>query len=827
MSFWNCVDEVMRDDPAVKDRGERAQAMWKDLSDQYERQGHPRHKAEVIAAEDVKEAFKREAGEVRHVYLSRIANMRKLQQDVLSTKKLTTHATKAMERVDYMQRGLLRRFNGTLAAFLRDHHTNLVGTVKNKAQMMDVVRELHGEATGSTNAKVLADGIRASLDEMRLSFNEYGGIIGKLDDWGMPHSHNALQIRKAGFDTWFADVQNRLDWTKIEDHLTGKPFQADGGAPPPVDVQRRVLKEVHDNIVFGRGSAEAVYGKSQGSALYRARAEHRILHFKSADDWMAYNKSYGSGDPYRSLMTHVGKMARDVAAMHEFGPNPALGLDYMNQLITKAARDAGDTKKALLAQGNTAWASRMMRVYNGGSPPAGPIAAHVASFMAGTRQVLTAALVDRAMLVSISDLNTTRMAAEAIRLNPKNIMSTYVGTLSDAVKQGTMATDDLMRLGWIMDTLSDPGAAAARFDGEFVPNEVTNRILNFSMRIQGLAQHTDTMRFAMQADFWGTMAKFSDQPLADIPSPFGDVLRDSGLTDADWREFTSILQTAPNGATFANPLYWRAETNLPRKQADDIFFKVQTAIEEWTEKGVPTSSLLGQGAMEPAAYGLTPGSPGYEAMKSTLMFKSFITTLTINQARMVQMSGGLWSKGGWRYIVEFVGGATALGAISLQLYELSKGNDPLDMTDPEFWGRAAFKGGGFGIIGDLVSAGQTSWGGGFSSYLAGPIPQLGQDAWDLSVKNGVQFLSGDETKFAEELARFGKRYTPAGQTPLAGPAIDLMLWDQLQLILDPESYATMMQKAQSRENLSGNGSWWMPGSPLPSRAPDLSAVAGP
>jgi len=477
-------------------------------------------------------------------------------------------------------------------------------------------------------------------------------------------------------------------------------------------------------------------------------------------------------------------------------------------------------------EGNANWAARMMRVYNGGGAPSGPIAAVVARFMAGTRQAVSSALLDRAVLVSISDLNTMRMAAKSIEMNPNNIMSTYVRGISDMVKEGTMATEESLRLGWIMDSLSDPGATAARFDGEFVPSEVTSRLLNASMKVQGLAQHTDQLRAAVQFEFFGKMAGFADTPLADIPGRFGEVIRGGGITEAEWREFTRILQEAPNGATFANPMYWRAETSLPRKQADDIFFKIGAVVEEWTERGVPTSSLLSQGVLEPAAWGLTPGSPGYEAMKSTLMFKSFISTFTVSQYRGIQMAGGFGSVGGWKYIADTVAGATVLGGLALQLTELSKGNDPLDMADPMFWSEAAFKGGGLGIVGDIVSTGQTSWGGGFASYMAGPMAQVGQEAWDLSVKNGVQFLSGDETKFAEELARFGKRYTPMAQTPIVGPAVDRLIFDQMQLILDPESYDAMMRKSRARENRDGNASWWMPGSPLPNRAPDPSQVFG-
>ena len=69
MSFWDCVGRAM-DDPELgvsKERGQRAQEMWKELSDRYERSGYDRHMAEALAAEDAKAAFRKEAGDQRHV----------------------------------------------------------------------------------------------------------------------------------------------------------------------------------------------------------------------------------------------------------------------------------------------------------------------------------------------------------------------------------------------------------------------------------------------------------------------------------------------------------------------------------------------------------------------------------------------------------------------------------------------------------------------------------------------------------------------------------------------------------------------------------------
>lgn len=822
MSFFDCMENAINGNEANSDRGRRAQEMWKNLAGKYERQGYSRHNAEAMAGEDVKAAFKKEYGDKRHVFLARIANNRKLELGVANAKNLEKHQTRQMEGLDYKARGLVRRFNGRLAQFLREHHRNLMGNVKNPAQMMNIVRELHGEGTGDEAARVLAQGIADALEEMRLMFNEAGGLIGKLEGEYIPHSHNRSAVTAAGFDQWFDDIQPNINWTRIEDYLTGRPFQEVGGPAPDMEIQRRFLREIHDNIVYRKNSREAVYGRPAGSALYRRHSEQRVLHFKTADDWVNYNKKYGSGDPYKSLMGHVHKMARDIAAIREFGPNPHLGVEYTQQLAMKRARKEG--LNAPKIEGNGKHAARMYRVESGGVQAETLAQDYISTFFSSARHIMTSAFLDRAILASISDINTMRLAASAVGMNPQNMLKRHIDLMASSMSRAEAA-----RAGWVADTIADPGIALARFQAEVPPSEVAERLSSASMRIQGLSGWTDQGKIAFQMEMAGYIASQADRPLSGVDDVLQQLLRERGVTEADWAVFTRSdhLFTTRNGATFASPIYWREVTDLPDNVADDIFDKFQGLIEEQTEYAVPTQSLLARGALDPAAFDLPPGTLPYEIMKSALMFKSFPMTFTVNQIRRISAQESLGGKIGYGF--NLAAGATILGAISLQLAEILKGNDPQNvnpMDNPEFWARATLKGGGFGIIGDIVATGQSSWGGGFAEYVAGPVPQLLGDAWNLSIKNGYELATGQDTDFAKEVADAGRRYMPMGQTPIAGPAIDRLFWDQLQLFLDPESAEAMRKKAQRRENRYGNGEWWMPGQMTPDRAPNLGAMFG-
>jgi hypothetical protein len=158
---------------------------------------------------------------------------------------------------------------------------------------------------------------------------------------------------------------------------------------------------------------------------------------------------------------------------------------------------------------------------------------------------------------------------------------------------------------------------------------------------------------------------------------------------------------------------------------DEQFLKMQTFVEQFTELSVPSGSLIAKSIMDPKASGLMPGSLQYEAMKSMGMFKSFVAAFVVNQVHMVNMTNRHWLTGTYvpktAYVMEMVGTMMVAGALAIQVGEMLSYRDPQDMSQPDFWGRAMLRGGGLGPLGDLLTVGTTTWGGGAEAYVAGPV----------------------------------------------------------------------------------------------------------
>ncbi len=834
MTLANCITNKAKSGLVSQIKGKKAADRHREISDALIKAGEVPGVAYQIAADRALDEVSYAAAVQKRRLLADIETRRGLDTAVTAAtpEALRNLPVRMVDDLDFDARAIHRSANGMIGDFLKKHYPDLLGRVKNPVQFKEFMKALFGEPTGDQAARGFADAVNEVNEYFRLELNKRGYAIGKLENWGLPHSHNALRLHEAGFETWAKDIADSIEWTRMIDNTTGKAFTA----APPAAFQRDFLQNVFDNIIYGRNSKTASWGRTDMKAG-NPLEKHRVFAFKNSEAWATYNTKYGSTDPLSTLAQHIGSMSRELAVARKFGRDHEQSIDYLGQLITKRGREEGvGLIEAKAMDGSVGLAKRMVNVMSGGVGPTGLWGARSAKFFATTRKIMSSALLDRAIVISApSDLNSARMAAQAIQMNPANIMSTYVKLLADEVKGGGATMDDLARQGWIADSLASPGVAASRYQQEFPAAAWADVLSNAAMRVQGMNAHTDNLRLAFQHSFAAHFASVKDVPFDQLPAALRREMETTGkITAEDWDNFrlTGGEFTAGNGATFLNPLYWHKATTLDPDAADALFIKMQSFVEKWTERAVPTGSLIAKGFMDPNAYNLAPGSAPYEFIKSVGMFKSFVGAFVVNQVRMVNSTTSHWSGATGRgakaaYVAELVATTTMVGALATQIGEMMLGRDPQPMNDDSFWWRAMLRGGGLGPVGDILSTGATSWGGGLPGYLAGPLAQAGGDVLKLTVGNVAQaysqLMDGDEVdvNLIPELAKFISRYTPMGQTPLAagGAAYDRLILDQLQLALDPDSVNDMMDSNTRRKNLNGNDAWWMPGSPLPTRVP--------
>jgi hypothetical protein len=222
------------------------------------------------------------------------------------------------------------RAHGMIADILAEHHRNVIGRIRHRAQLEDVVRELFNPgSTGNDHARELADAWSRSAEMLRSRFNEAGGQVGKLENWGLPQSHSSRLVRKAGYDEWRNFIAPLLDRGRMIDRLTGEPM---------TDARLELaLKEAFEKIRTDGWSSITPGGNGRGKMLANQHADHRFLHFADGDAWLKYQQRFGSGTAFDAMMGHIEAMSRDIALMEILGPNPGATIRWLQDTIRKSA----------------------------------------------------------------------------------------------------------------------------------------------------------------------------------------------------------------------------------------------------------------------------------------------------------------------------------------------------------------------------------------------------------------------------------------------------------------------------------------------------------
>jgi hypothetical protein len=254
--------------------------------------------------------------------------------------RLGSYIDDAVSKQDVIIRTAQRELKLVLKEFKRGAFTGdrrrqgkWVGNKAVGVRMDNFVKELFGETTGDATAKAMADAWVKVSDELRERFNAAGGAIGKLEKWGLPQSHNREALINAGKEGWIEYMMGDrvLDRERTVHPLSRKPY-SDGDL-------REALGVAWDRIVTDGWIDREIETSGMGArpALYRQHSDHRFLHFQNAESWLAYQREFGQPDVFATIIGHVNTMARDIAHMETFGPNPNMVRDYIKAILKQEA----------------------------------------------------------------------------------------------------------------------------------------------------------------------------------------------------------------------------------------------------------------------------------------------------------------------------------------------------------------------------------------------------------------------------------------------------------------------------------------------------------
>lgn len=710
-------------------------------------------------------------------------------------------------RARAIERDAMRRMIDTLEAT----SPTFFGLIEDRQGMRDLVRELHGEGTGNKDAAAGAKAFHEIAEDLRQRFNAAGGDVGRLEDWGMPHHHSQLRVAKAGREAWVEDVLPRLDRSRYVDEF---------GARMTDDQVRAFLGEAWETIATG-GVNKLDPGMPSGMGMRAKRGnESRQIHFRSADDYMDYQASYGDRTPYEVMLGHVAGVSKDIALVETFGPNPDQTFRLFRDRALKSQTEADPTRAGKVQKA----AQRVEALYNMTAGKTQPVASPmVAQFFDGLRNIMVASKLGSAVITAITDEGTMRVAAHVNNLPEMQLLRNELAAFNPANRR---ERDMALRAGLALNTMAH---SINRFGNETLGSGWTNKIGQFTLRASGMNASTDARRRAYGVTMMHAIGSVvrNARSLDDLDVHDHRILRSKGITAdefevwrraelEDWGGGNETMLTPD--AIYRIPDERLADLGDPRTLKQQAATRLLGTVLEETDVAVIEPGVRERALM---MSDLQRGTWKGELTRSFFLFKSFpISMFTRHWSRALAQptTGG---KAG--YLAALVASTTLFGMLAQQAAQVAQGKDPRDMTEWKTWVEALLKGGALSIMGDFLFAEETMGGRSLLATAAGPVAGFAEEAIALTVGNIHQAAAGKETNAGAEAVRFVKGNLPGANLWYSRAAVDRLVFHELQEYLSP-GYLRRMQRRAEREY--NQRFWWEPGQPMPERAPDWSNALG-
>ncbi|QLA32622.1 hypothetical protein [Klebsiella pneumoniae] len=669
---------------------------------------------------------------------------------------------------------------------------------EDEASVRDLVYEMRGQDTGNVRAKKGAKAWAGVTELLRQRFNDAGGDIGYLENWGIPQHHSMEKVGRVSQDKWISDVIGKLD---------RKYYIKDDGQLMSDAELKTFLGEAYNTIATGGLNKLSDTGMRISGARSNRGNASRQIHFKDADSYLEYQREYGDRSLWEVMVGHLEGISKDIALVETYGPNPDHVFRSILDEVTAEQATANPERTGRIKR----LANSTENLYNFISGKTQPIAnPHIARWSDNIRNWMVASRLGSALLASFSDLGTMYMSAKVANIPMNRLFMNQLEAMNPAnrtelarARRAGLAMESLLGSvnRWAMDNM---GPSVSRWAATAV------------MRASGLTAWTDAHKRAYGVTMMGSLGEVVSRApdLRSLDDSDFRILKSKGITEQDFSVWKLAQQEdwGNGNTTMLTPesimrIPDAAVMHLgpPERVRFEAMRRLLAAVSEEVDMAVITP-----GAREQlfTGGGLQRGTWKGELTRSVFLFKSFpISVVLRNWTRAM----GMPSAGGRAaYIAAFLASTTMLGALSQQLNDMASGRNPREMAGKDagkFWLGALLKGGGLGLYGDFLLSDHTRYGGGALASMLGPVAGLVDDVVKLAQGIPLNAVEGKPEQTGGDLVKLGKGLIPGANLWYAKAALDHMIFNQLQEYFSPGYLRKVEQRSKKQFNQTY---WWRP-----------------
>ncbi len=669
---------------------------------------------------------------------------------------------------------------------------------EDEASVRDLVYEMRGQDTGNVRAKKGAKAWAGVTELLRQRFNDAGGDIGYLENWGIPQHHSMEKVGRVPQDKWVSDVIDKLD---------RKYYIKDDGQLMSDAELTTFLGEAYNTIATGGLNKLSDTGMRISGARSNRGNASRQIHFKNADSYLEYQREYGDRSLWEVMVGHLEGISKDIALVETYGPNPDHVFRSILDEVTAEQATANPERTGRIKR----LANSTENLYNFIAGKTQPIAnPHIARWSDNIRNWMVASRLGSALLASFSDLGTMYMSAKVANIPMNRLFMNQLEAMNPANR---MELARARRAGLAMESLL---GSVNRWAMDNMGPSVSRWAATAVMRASGLTAWTDAHKRAYGVTMMGSLGEVVSRApdLRSLDDSDFRILKSKGITEQDFSVWKLAQQEDwGNGNTtmltpesiMRIPDAAVMHLGLPERVRFEAMRRLLAAVSEEVDMAVITP-----GAREQlfTGGGLQRGTWKGELTRSVFLFKSFPISVVL---RHWTRAMGMPSAGGRAaYIAAFLASTTMLGALSQQLNDMASGRNPREMVGKDagkFWLGALLKGGGLGLYGDFLLSDHTRYGGGALASMLGPVAGLVDDVVKLAQGIPLNAVEGKPEQTGGDLVKLGKGLIPGANLWYAKAALDHMIFNQLQEYFSPGYLRKVEQRSKKQFNQTY---WWRP-----------------
>lgn len=612
--------------------------------------------------------------------------------------------------------------------------------------------------------------------------NKEGASVGKYAGYIMRTSHDITAIAKDEL-AWKRTANDTFDLPRMMsemDYATSDQM---------IDA---LYQGLSSGLHLKATEAPATGGKRGLGNLANKLSMQRVIHFKDADAFMAYNASFGAGNLRESVISGLERTASSIGLMQVMGTNPSAFIDSLEtQLAKELKKQSPDAKTVTRFREDIQGARKRLAEVDGTMDIPGNATA--AQFGASVRMLQTMASLGGSLLSSVSDLGTFIVSSRHNGINPLQAAGAAVSGLFKG-KSRAEQIELASSLGVVFESLA--GKMSSRFSlDDGVRGGISSMQQGF-FKLNGQNWWTDSLRFAaaemLSHNLAGQAGKAFDQlnpMLAKTLGLYGldakgwDIARKS-ITEQDGRAFIS-----PDGIGDASVA--KALRSYFTDQNGYLLLSPDAETRYLTKLGTQKGTAAG------------------ELVRFMVQFKSFTVAFTQRMAGRELIShidpnvrgAGVWkaaaqSGQAWIGMANVIAMSTLFGYLAMSMKDVVKGKEPRDPTDIKTALAAMQQGGGLGIMGDFLFGQQNRMGGGFIGTLAGPLAGDIENIAQAYFSGREAALDPEkEAKLGDDLWRLTYTNLPGNNLFYIKPILEyLVLWN-FQEMMNPGAMQRMEKRA--------------------------------